>query len=101
MANRNVRYHLRNLQQKIVPILKSNDVVKAGLFGSYVRGEAKKNSDIDILVEVKKEADLIDFIRLKNTLEKAVKRKVDLVEYDCIRREIKHNVLREEMLIIK
>ncbi len=92
---------LENIKKKIIPILKRHNVKKAGIFGSYVRGEQKKNSDIDILVEAEKEADLIDFIRLKNTLEKAVKRKVDLIEYDCIRQEIKQNILREEVPIIR
>ncbi len=92
---------LEDIKKKIIPILKKHNVKRAGIFGSYIRGEQKKNSDIDILVEVEKEADLIDFIRLKNTLEKAVKRKVDLVEYDCIRQEIRQNILGEEMPIIR
>ena len=92
---------LEDIKKKIVPILKKNNVKKAGIFGSYARGEQKKNSDVDILVEVEKEADLIDIIRLKNTLEKAVKRKIDLVEYNCIRQEIRQNILREEMPIIR
>ena len=92
---------LENIKKKIIPILKKHNVKKAGIFGSYVWGEQKKNSDIDILVEIEKEIDLIDFIKLKNTLEKAVKRRVDLVEYDCIRQEIKQNVLMEEVPIIK
>ena len=92
---------LVDIKKKIIPILKEHNVKRAGIFGSYVRGEQKKNSDIDILVEVEKEADLIDFIRLKNTLEKAIKRKVDLVEYDCIRQEIRQNILKEEMPIIR
>ncbi len=42
---------IKNIQSKIVPTLKKNGVVKAGIFGSYARGEAKKNSDIDILIQ--------------------------------------------------
>ena len=91
---------LEEIKRKVIPILIKHNVKRAGLFGSYVRGEQKNKSDVDILVEVNKEVDLIDFIRLKNTLERTVKKKVDLVEYDCIRKEIKQNILKEEMPII-
>ena len=91
---------VENIKKKVIPILKKHNVKKAGIFGSYVRGQQKKNSDIDILIEVEK-IDLIDFIKLKNILEKAVKRRVDLVEYECIRQEIKQNILKEEIPIIR
>ena len=44
--------NIKLLKSKIVPILKHSNVRKVGIFGSYVRGEQNKNSDIDILVEV-------------------------------------------------
>ena len=96
-----MKKELENIKKRIIPILKKYNVKKAGIFGSYVRGEQKKNSDVDLLVEVDKKVSLIGFIRLKNILEKAVKRKVDLVEYDCIRQEIRQNVLGEEVPIIR
>ncbi len=37
----------------LVPILKRNGVLKAGIFGSYARGEQKKQSDVDILIKFK------------------------------------------------
>ncbi|MBI2136442.1 nucleotidyltransferase domain-containing protein, partial [Candidatus Woesearchaeota archaeon] len=40
--------NLLKLEKEIIPVLKKNNVIKAGLFGSYVRGENKKSSDIDI-----------------------------------------------------
>ena len=42
---------LASIKRKIIPILKKNHVVRAGIFGSYARGEQKKNSDIDILIK--------------------------------------------------
>ncbi len=45
--------------------------------------------------------DLIDFIRLKNLIERTIKKKVDLVEYHCIRKEIKDNVLNDEIPILR
>ena len=44
---------IKRMQPLIVKTLKANGVKKAGIFGSYARGESKKGSDIDILVQLK------------------------------------------------
>ena len=90
---------LKEIEKKIVPILKKYDVKRAGFFGSYVRGDERKNSDVDILVKLKKELSLLDVIEIKLELEKAIKKKVDLVEYEIIRAELKKHILGEEVPI--
>ena len=91
---------ITNLKKKIIPILKRNNVVKAGIFGSFARGEAKKSSDIDILIEVKaKKFSLLDLIRLEMELEKKLKRKVDLLTYKSIHPLLKNRILSEEVRI--
>lgn len=90
---------IKEIERKIIPILRKNKVKRAGIFGSHARGEQKKNSDIDILVELDEKWDLFDVIGLKITLEKILKKKVDLVEYDTIREELKKNILSEEVPI--
>jgi len=55
-------------------------VKEIGIFGSYVRGEAKKTSDVDILVEFEKTPSLLKFIELENYLSDTLGVKVDLVE---------------------
>ena len=88
-------------KEKIVKILKKHGVKKAGIFGSYARGEQKKNSDIDILIEIKNpNISLLGFIHIKHELEDVLGRKVDLVEYRMIRPEIKNIILEEEVRII-
>ena len=89
-----------NLKRKIVKILKKNNVVRAGIFGSYARGEQKKNSDIDILIEIKKRISLFDFAGIKIELEEKLGRKVDLVEYKVIKPRIRENILSSEVRII-
>jgi len=64
---------------KIIPILKKYGVSRASLFGSVVRGDTHKNSDVDILVEVPKEKSLFDMMDIQFELEDALKKKVDLV----------------------
>jgi len=91
---------IEQIKKKIVPVLKKFNVTKAGIFGSYARGEQKKRSDVDILIELDNSADLFDLIRLQANLEKEVKRKVDLVEYSLIRKEIRENILNDEVQIL-
>ena len=47
-------HDIKKIEKKIIPILKKNSIVRAGIFGSYARGEQKKKSDIDILIQVRK-----------------------------------------------
>src|SRR3989338_6993832 len=46
---------IEKIKGKIINILKQNKVTEAGIFGSYSRGEQRKNSDIDILVRIEDE----------------------------------------------
>ncbi len=70
-----------------------------GLFGSYVRGEQKETSDIDIIVRFLDDASLLDLVGLADFLEEELKIKVDIVPIDTIRKEIKEDVLREAVYI--
>jgi len=84
---------------KIIPILKKYGVSRASLFGSVVRGEDTKKSDIDILIEMPKELTGLDYfgakMELKEELEKKLKKKVDLVEYNLIKESLKKYILPE------
>ncbi|MFH1907867.1 MAG: nucleotidyltransferase family protein [Chloroflexota bacterium] len=65
------------------------------LFGSYARGEARRDSDIDILVEFNRPVGLFEFARLKLYLEKLFGREVDLVTPEALRKEMRDDILRE------
>ncbi len=70
-----------------------------GIFGSYVKGEAKKGSDIDILVDFDEKADLFDLVALSLFLDRKLKQKVDIVPRESLRKEIRESVLREAVYI--
>ena len=91
---------IQEIKEKIVPILKEHKVARAGIFGSYAKGEHKKKSDVDILVEINDNRSLTEVIGLKLVLEKCLKRKVDLVEYETIRKELKDSILSNEIKIL-
>ena len=74
-------------------------VKEIGLFGSYVRGEQRKRSDVDILVEFEKLPDLFKFIELEIYLERILKKKVDLVEKNGLRPRLKDIILNEVVYV--
>lgn len=92
--------HIEEVKNKILPILQHYGVKRAGLFGSCVRDEMMKDSDIDILVEIEKDISLLDFVGLKLEIEDALKRKVDLVEYNTIKPLLKERILSEQVIIL-
>ncbi len=93
---------IAEIRRIIVPILKKNGVVKAGIFGSYARGEATKKSDVDILIKFNARArkSLLDIVELELELEEKVGKKVDLVEYSVIHPRLKEQILHEEVTVI-
>lgn len=89
----------KTIKNKIIPILKRQGVTKAALFGSVVRGEAKKRSDIDILVNLRKDKTLLDLVGLKLELEEKLGRKVDVLTYGGIHPLLKDRILSEQKII--
>ena len=95
---------MRNLKQitKIIkPILKSHQVKRAAIFGSYARGEENKKSDLDLLIKFRyKNKSLFDLIDMQNQLEIAVKNKVDLVTEQCVSKYILPFIKKDKIEII-
>lgn len=74
--------------------IKEFGVKRIGLFGSYLRGEQKKTSDIDILVEFEEGKKTFDnYMGLKFFLEELFGCKVDLVIFDAIKPYLKQYIL--------
>ncbi|MEK7617759.1 MAG: nucleotidyltransferase family protein [Patescibacteria group bacterium] len=90
---------MQEIIDKIKPILVKADVTKAGLFGSVVSGKATKKSDIDVLVEFPDGKSLLDLIGLKQDLEDALGKEVDVVTYRSLHHLLKDRILKEERRI--
>ncbi len=89
---------ISEIKSKIIPILKQYGVRKSAIFGSFVRGEQKQDSDIDILVEFKdrKNKTLLDLIGLELELGELLNRKVDVLTYHSIHSLLKDYILKEQ-----
>ena len=86
--------------QTAVPILKKAGVTRSSLFGSYVRGEQREDSDIDLLVEYPKGLSLFDVGEIKHRLEDALGKKVDLADFKRIKPRLKPYILSEHRPIL-
>lgn len=95
-----MKSYIDKIKQKILPILQNYEVKRVALFGSCVRDKMNKDSDVDILVDIKADISLLDFVGLKQKIEEALGRKVDLVEYDTLKPLLKEKILKEQVILL-
>jgi hypothetical protein len=74
-------------------------VIQIGIFGSYTKGNQKKSSDVDILVEFEKAVDLLTFVQLKNHLSDLLGVNVDLVIKKALKPKLGERILSETVYI--
>ena len=91
---------LREILRQQLPLLtKRYGVASLGLFGSYVRREARAESDLDILVSFREVPGLLRFIELENYLSDLLGVRVDLVMADALKPAIQRRVLAEVVTV--
>lgn len=84
---------------RLIDLCRQNDVSMVGIFGSMVRGEAKKKSDIDLIVRFSKRKSLLAMVRLERELTEALGRKVDLLTEPAISPYMRERVLKEMQVV--
>ena len=82
------------------PILRAHGVKKAALFGSFARGEARKTSDVDLLVEFRSGKSLLDLVHLRRVLEDSLGRSVDVATFQSLHPRIKESVRMDLVQIL-
>lgn len=87
---------LRGLQEEARQRYRAEIV---GVFGSYARGEARRRSDLDVLVRFLEGASLFDLVGLADFLEENLGLKVDVVSERAVRPELRERVLNEVVRI--
>ena len=98
MANKPLNTIKKILSKHKKALAKKYHITQLGIFGSYARGENKKNSDIDILVEFSKVPGF-SFMSLELELEKLLGKKVDLVRKKAIRPELRRYILDDVVFV--
>ena len=85
--------------EKVAQVLKNQGARKIAVFGSYVRGEEKPESDIDIIVEFSERKSLLEFVRIERELSEVLGIKVDLLTEKSISPYL-IDTIRKEMEVI-
>ncbi len=85
---------------QMIPVLKGHGVTKAGIYGSRVRGDAREDSDLDVVVELPAKASLLDLVGLELELQDLLGIKVDVAEYRGLHPRLRNRILSEERRIL-
>jgi len=91
---------IHEIKNRILPILKEYGIKKASLFGSIVKGESTKDSDIDILIEMPETATLLELSALKIDLENILNKNVDVLTYDSLHHLLRDKILQEQEAVL-
>lgn len=94
-----IRQLLRSKRTKILQIAARHGARKVRVFGSVARGEARRGSDIDFLVEMEEGRSLLDHAALILYLERLLKRSVNVASERGLRQPIRKEVLRDAIAL--
>ena len=96
-------YAIDEITKIAAPIAKHNGLTRLALFGSYARGEATPDSDVDFHITVPDDFGMLRLSALQSDLEDALCKKVDLVTDgmlgDALSGELKKNIEEDEVML--
>jgi uncharacterized protein len=83
------------LEEVLRTLPKNDQVRRISLFGSHLHGTAKKNSDIDLLIEFKKPISMFTLVRMEREMSEALGRQVDLLTPESLSKYFRSEVVQE------
>lgn len=87
-------------QQSVIKKLKPYDPSKIGVFGSYARGKEKKESDIDLLINLRKRINLFELMELEEELSSILGIDVDLVTEGSVNKYLKPYIQKDIIYLL-
>lgn len=93
-----------NIKRVVQDYFKDKPVNTVYLFGSYARGDAREDSDVDLIIEIDdtvKKLTLFGFLGLQLGLENSLNKKVDLIESHLFFPRIKVQVEKQKIILYK
>lgn len=90
---------VEDIREKLTPILQQYDVEYAGIFGSVARGEARQDSDVDVLVKFKNRTGLFKYMHLENEIKDTLRTDVDLVTEGGLDKYLRPSVMQDLRII--
>ncbi len=98
-----VRVHPEALVEAAAPVLKrlaeKSGYSRLAVFGSVARGDARQDSDIDLLVESPEGTSSFGFIKFKQLIEQVLGREIDLVDYGGLKPTLDDDIRLEAVLL--
>ena len=91
---------MASLVERALPVLRRYGARRAGVFGSYARGQAGSESDFDLLVELPAGSSLLDLVRLEQDLSDELGLKVEATTYRALHPLLRDRVLEDEIRIL-
>ncbi len=85
----------RTLKEHMPELAERHKIRSLGIFGSYVRGDARSTGDVDLLVEFSETPDIFKFMDLEDDLAAILGQKVDLVTRPALKGNRGDRILRE------
>jgi hypothetical protein len=84
-----------DIRRKVVDLMRERGVTRAGVFGSFARGDENDSSDVDFLVEFESGRSLLDLSGLRLDLAAALDRDVDVATPNSLHPRLRERVLAE------
>jgi len=85
--------------KRLVEVCRKHGIRKIMLFGSFVRGDAGPESDIDLIVEFLRPTGFLALVKLERELSEVMGRKVDLVTEQAISPHLRDRIQDEQQVI--
>lgn len=92
-------YTINEIREKTEPIARNYGIRSVSLFGSYARGEATENSDIDIYIDKGNMRSLLQYFSFIDELENSLQRHVDVITTGIRDKEFLKNITSEGVLL--
>jgi predicted nucleotidyltransferase len=90
---------IKSQRDKITELAEKRGVRNIRVFGSYARGDADENSDLDLLVTMDEDRSLLDRIGFMHDVEDLLHIKVDVVNENALHHSIREEVIKDGVLL--
>ncbi len=95
-----------SIRLMILPVVLKYGIKRVTLFGSYARGEAKEDSDVDFLIECNGIDTMTEYLSLTDDLKTAIGKNVDIVMYDALQtdrsraaKRLRQNIENDQVVV--
>ena len=92
-------FTMEEIKQKSIPLAKKYGIKRLGLFGSYARGEARDDSDLDFLINTGKMRGLIQYMGFVLDLEDEFGCHVDVVTDGIEDKDFLNTIKKDEVVL--